>query len=65
MLALGDDTLRWTVGKLEVAPGSVNTIADRVVFSIDLRHPAASGSTRSRRCSPSVPPACGAVARSA
>lgn len=39
VLALGDDTLRWTVGKLEVAPGSVNTIADRVVFSIDLRHP--------------------------
>jgi N-carbamoyl-L-amino-acid hydrolase len=34
-----DDALRVTVGRFEVAPGSINTIADRVLFTIDLRHP--------------------------
>ncbi|KRB70682.1 M20 family metallo-hydrolase [Noviherbaspirillum sp. Root189] len=34
-----DDALRWTVGRFEVSPGSINTIADRVTFSVDLRHP--------------------------
>ncbi|MFC5522580.1 M20 family metallo-hydrolase [Polaromonas jejuensis] len=34
-----DDALRWTVGRFEVAPGSINTIADRVTFSVDVRHP--------------------------
>lgn len=32
------DQLRFTIGRFDVSPGSVNTIPDRVVFSIDLRH---------------------------
>lgn len=45
MAALNDltadptDVLRFTVGKLSVSPNSSNSVADRVVFSIDLRHP--------------------------
>jgi N-carbamoyl-L-amino-acid hydrolase len=35
----GDEALRCTVGRFEVAPGSINTIADRVTFSVDVRHP--------------------------
>lgn len=34
-----DEALRVTVGRFEAAPGSINTIADRVLFTIDLRHP--------------------------
>lgn len=34
-----DDALRLTVGRFEVAPGSINTIAERVTFSVDIRHP--------------------------
>jgi len=34
-----DPDLRWTVGRFEVSPGSVNTVADRVRFTVDLRHP--------------------------
>lgn len=34
-----DPALRFTVGRLEASPGSINTIADRVTFTIDLRHP--------------------------
>ncbi|WP_237155472.1 Zn-dependent hydrolase [Oryzibacter oryziterrae] len=33
-----DPEARLTVGRLEVTPGSVNTIAGRVAFSVDLRH---------------------------
>lgn len=33
------DRMRFTIGKFTVSPGSVNTIPDRVTFSIDLRHP--------------------------
>lgn len=33
------DLLRFTIGKIEVEPNSPNTISDRVVFTIDLRHP--------------------------
>jgi beta-ureidopropionase / N-carbamoyl-L-amino-acid hydrolase len=33
------DTVRFTVGHVEVAPNSPNTIAARAVFTIDLRHP--------------------------
>nr|WP_163504010.1 M20 family metallo-hydrolase [Halomonas socia] len=35
------DRVRFTIGKFVVSPGSVNTIPDRVTFSIDLRHPEA------------------------
>jgi N-carbamoyl-L-amino-acid hydrolase len=34
-----DGALRVTVGRFEAAPGSVNTVADRVLFTVDLRHP--------------------------
>ena len=33
------DTVRFTVGRLEVEPNSPNTVPQRVRFSIDLRHP--------------------------
>jgi amidase, hydantoinase/carbamoylase family len=38
-LALGDDRLRVTSGRFEVKSPSINTVADRVLFTIDLRHP--------------------------
>lgn len=34
-----DDTLRFTIGRVEVSPGSPNTVPGRVVFTIDMRHP--------------------------
>jgi N-carbamoyl-L-amino-acid hydrolase len=37
-----DDTIRFTVGRCEVLPGSPNTVPGRVHFTIDLRHPDAS-----------------------
>jgi N-carbamoyl-L-amino-acid hydrolase len=40
------DTTRFTVGRLDVAPNSPNTVADLVFFTIDLRHPDA-GTLRS------------------
>jgi N-carbamoyl-L-amino-acid hydrolase len=33
------DTIRFTVGRFEVSPGSPNTVPGRVHFTIDLRHP--------------------------
>ena len=33
------DTVRFTVGRLEVAPNSPNSVAGRVSFTIDFRHP--------------------------
>jgi N-carbamoyl-L-amino-acid hydrolase len=33
------DVLRFTVGRIVVAPNTSNSVADRVSFSIDLRHP--------------------------
>jgi N-carbamoyl-L-amino-acid hydrolase len=35
------DTVRFTVGRFEVAPNSPNTVPGRVLFTIDLRHPEA------------------------
>jgi beta-ureidopropionase / N-carbamoyl-L-amino-acid hydrolase len=34
-----DDVLRFTVARIEVSPNSSNSVAERVRFSIDLRHP--------------------------
>jgi beta-ureidopropionase / N-carbamoyl-L-amino-acid hydrolase len=34
-----DDTLRFTIGRVEVAPGSPNTVPGRASFTIDMRHP--------------------------
>ncbi|WP_422001294.1 Zn-dependent hydrolase [Reyranella sp.] len=33
------DTLRFTIGRVEVHPGSPNTVPGRAGFTIDLRHP--------------------------
>jgi len=33
------DTVRFTVGRMEVAPNSPNTVPGKVLFTIDLRHP--------------------------
>lgn len=37
--SLNDTDLRVTVGRIDAAPGAINTVADRVTFTIDLRHP--------------------------
>lgn len=34
-----EDTLRFTIGRVEVAPGSPNTVPGKVTFTIDMRHP--------------------------
>jgi N-carbamoyl-L-amino-acid hydrolase len=34
-----NDTVRFTVGRFDVEPGSPNTVPARVLFTIDLRHP--------------------------
>ena len=34
-----DDDLRFTVGRIDVLPNSPNTIAEKMTFSIDFRHP--------------------------
>jgi N-carbamoyl-L-amino-acid hydrolase len=34
-----DDTLRFTIGRVDVSPGSPNTVPGKVVFTIDMRHP--------------------------
>jgi N-carbamoyl-L-amino-acid hydrolase len=34
-----DDTLRFTIGRVEVLPGSPNTVPGQASFTIDLRHP--------------------------
>jgi N-carbamoyl-L-amino-acid hydrolase len=34
-----DDTLRFTIGRVEVGPGSPNTVPGRTTFTIDMRHP--------------------------
>src|SRR5258705_60705 len=34
-----EDTLRFTIGRVEVSPGSPNTVPGRAMFTIDMRHP--------------------------
>jgi N-carbamoyl-L-amino-acid hydrolase len=34
-----DDTLRFTIGRVEVHPGSPNTVPGKASFTIDMRHP--------------------------
>lgn len=34
-----DDQVRFTVGRMEVSPGSPNTVPGKVVYTIDFRHP--------------------------
>ena len=49
------DTVRFTVGRFEVTPNSPNSVASRVLFTIDLRHPDAQ---TLERLSDAVRPAC-------
>jgi len=34
-----DDTLRFTIGRVDVHPGSPNTVPGQASFTIDMRHP--------------------------
>ena len=34
-----DDTLRFTIGRVDVSPGSPNTVPGKAIFTIDMRHP--------------------------
>ena len=40
-MADATDTVRFTIGRFDVAPNSPNTIPGRVLFTVDLRHPGA------------------------
>jgi len=37
----GDERLRLTIGRWQCSPGSINTVADQVAFTVDARHPEA------------------------
>lgn len=39
VLEAGDESLRVTIGRLMVAPGSINVVPGEARFSVDLRHP--------------------------
>jgi N-carbamoyl-L-amino-acid hydrolase len=39
LMADPSDVLRFTVGRIEVSPNTSNSVADRVRFTIDFRHP--------------------------
>ncbi len=41
-----DDIVKFTVGRFNVEPNAPNSIADRVIFTVDLRHPDAGVLTR-------------------
>lgn len=34
-----DDSLRFTIGRVDVSPGSPNTVPGKTIFTIDMRHP--------------------------
>ena len=34
-----DDTLRFTIGRVDISPGSPNTVPGKTTFTIDMRHP--------------------------
>ncbi len=34
-----EDTLRFTIGRVDVSPGSPNTVPGKAAFTIDMRHP--------------------------
>ncbi len=34
-----DPDARFTIGRVETQPGSINAVPERVRFTIDLRHP--------------------------
>ncbi|MEO3999565.1 Zn-dependent hydrolase [Mesorhizobium sp. CAU 1732] len=35
----GDEAARFTIGRISVAPGSINAIPEEVRFTVDIRHP--------------------------
>lgn len=39
LMADPEDRVRFTVGRINVEPNSPNTVADKVLFTIDFRHP--------------------------
>jgi N-carbamoyl-L-amino-acid hydrolase len=61
-VAMADDTdtVRFTVGRFEVHPGSPNTVPGRVFFTIDFRHPQPAVIERLTR---QIEPVCQAHAR--
>jgi N-carbamoyl-L-amino-acid hydrolase len=54
------DTVRFTVGRVEVTPNSPNTVSSRAFFTIDLRHPNAA---RLAQLGDQIEPVCRANAR--
>lgn len=55
-----DDIVKFTVGRFNVEPNAPNSIADRVIFSVDLRHPDAAvlmrlGDAIPKRCRAAAP----------
>ena len=46
LMADPDDVVRFTVGRMVVEPNSPNTVPERVVFTIDFRHPDLDALTR-------------------
>jgi N-carbamoyl-L-amino-acid hydrolase len=60
LLADPTDTIRFTVGRFEVSPGSPNTVPGKVFFTIDFRHPDAA--LLDRLCI-EIPKVCAANAR--
>jgi N-carbamoyl-L-amino-acid hydrolase len=54
------DTVRFTVGRFEVMPNSPNTVASRVLFTVDLRHP---GGETLDRLGDAIQPTCERAAR--
>ena len=39
LVAKEADDLRFTVGRFDVSPNTPNSVAERVAFSVDIRHP--------------------------
>jgi N-carbamoyl-L-amino-acid hydrolase len=60
VMADATDTVRFTVGRFEVFPGSPNTVPGRVFFTIDFRHPEPAVIAR---LTSQIAPVCQAYAR--
>ena len=60
LMADETDTVRFTVGRFECAPGAPSTVPSRVLFTIDFRHP---DPVVIDRIKPAIAPLCHANAR--
>jgi len=60
LMADPTDTVRFTVGRFDVMPGSPNTVPGRVQFTIDFRHP---DMDTLKRLGTAIQPTCEANAR--